>query len=110
MAKRTALLMLLFILPALCIAETADRQNPAENGETITIEIHHCPTCGFRAKAESLAQELSDAFGVQPKLVTGEIGSFDVYVNGDLIFSKADAGRFPKPGEIVQRIDEYLKK
>ncbi len=34
------------------------------------------------------------------KLIPGVGGVFDVWVNGDLIFSKAEAGRHAEPGEI----------
>ena len=77
--------------------------------ENILIEIHHCPTCGFRSTANKLAEELKAVFGVEVKLVDGEIGSFDVFVNGELIFSKSETGRFPNPGEIVQKINDYKK-
>jgi len=40
----------------------------------------------------------------------GRVGSFDVFVNGELIFSKDKVGRFPISGAIVQKINEYLKK
>ena len=35
------------------------------------------------------------------KLVVGTPGQFDVIADGKLVFSKADAGRFPDPGEVI---------
>ena len=35
------------------------------------------------------------------RLVTGENGVFDVTVDGDLIYSKAQTGRRAEPGEIL---------
>jgi selT/selW/selH-like putative selenoprotein len=35
-------------------------------------------------------------------LVKGDNGVFDVVVDGKLVFSKHEAGRFPKPAEIVK--------
>jgi selT/selW/selH-like putative selenoprotein len=29
-------------------------------------------------------------------------GTFDVTLNGDVIFSKSKEGRFPRPGEVVK--------
>jgi hypothetical protein len=40
--------------------------------------------------------------------VIGELHSFDVYVNRELIFSKAERGRFPESGEIVAEIKRIL--
>jgi len=54
-----------------------------------------------------LADELRDAFGVESKLIAGGNGIFDVIVDGKLIYSKDDVGRFPNPGEIVGKIKEF---
>ena len=35
------------------------------------------------------------------RLVTGENGVFDVTVDGGLIYSKAQTGRFAEPGEVL---------
>jgi len=41
-----------------------------------------------------------EAFGVEPRITKGSTGSFDVFVNGELIFSKFEEDRFPKIDEI----------
>jgi selT/selW/selH-like putative selenoprotein len=41
---------------------------------------------------------------VQPELVKGSNGVFDVTADGALIFSKHRENRFPDSGEIVQRL------
>ena len=51
--------------------------------------------------AASVADELREAFGVEATLVEGSNGIFDVIVDGKLVFSKRETGRFPDPGEIV---------
>jgi selT/selW/selH-like putative selenoprotein len=38
------------------------------------------------------------------KLVKGSGGIFDVTVDGVLVFSKFEVGRFPDPGEVVRLI------
>jgi len=48
-----------------------------------------------------LADELKKAFGVDATLIAGSGGVFDVVADGKLIFSKAEVGRFPNPGEVV---------
>ena len=42
-----------------------------------------------------------DAFGVEPELIKGKNGIFDVKVDGTLVFSKHKAGRFPDNDEIL---------
>ncbi|MBN1552923.1 Rdx family protein [bacterium] len=51
-----------------------------------------------------MAEELEREFGVKAKLNRGGGGIFDVVVDGEKIFSKFDAWRFPEPGEIVKLI------
>jgi len=36
------------------------------------------------------------------KLIAGSGGVFDVRIDGRLVFSKHETGRFPDPGEIVR--------
>ena len=45
--------------------------------------------------------ELEAAFDCETNLIRGGGGVFDVAVDGEILFSKHDAGRFPEPGEIV---------
>lgn len=42
-----------------------------------------------------------DAFGVEAELIQGKNGIFDVKVDGTLVFSKHEAGRFPDNDEIL---------
>jgi selT/selW/selH-like putative selenoprotein len=42
--------------------------------------------------------------GVEPKLVKGERGIFDVTVDGALVFSKHKAGHFPDEAALVETI------
>jgi selenoprotein W-related protein len=48
-----------------------------------------------------LAAELKQHLGVDSELVQGHGGVFEVTVDGKVIFSKKQVGRFPEPGEIV---------
>ena len=41
---------------------------------------------------------------VETQLIKGSGGQFDVVLDGALIFSKKQAGRFPEPQEILERI------
>ena len=51
-----------------------------------------------------MADELRDAIGVEATLVPGSGGAFEVTVDGNLIFSKLQIGRFPEPGEVLGKI------
>jgi len=41
---------------------------------------------------------------VEPELVRGDRGIFDVEADGRLVFSKHEAGRFPDPEEILAEL------
>lgn len=41
------------------------------------------------------------ATGSEPKLIRGDDGIFDVTRDGELVFSKHEAGRFPEEEEIL---------
>lgn len=52
--------------------------------------------------------ELTERYGaadVEPTLVVGEGGVFEIVVDGDLIHSKKQTGEFPRYGEIPLAID-----
>jgi selT/selW/selH-like putative selenoprotein len=48
---------------------------------------------------------LKERFGVDAELIRGKDGVFDVRVDGKLIFSKHELGRFPEPGEVEAKIE-----
>jgi len=47
---------------------------------------------------------IQEEVGVESTLIRGDSGIFDVVVNGELIFSKHEAGRFPEPEEILEKL------
>jgi selenoprotein W-related protein len=57
-------------------------------------------------RATSLAASLKERFGVEAEFIRGKGGVFDVEVDGELVFSKYDLGRFPEPGEVEQAIEK----
>jgi selenoprotein W-related protein len=56
-------------------------------------------------KATSLVEELRGGLGVESKLIKGGGGVFDVTVDGKLVYSKHETGRFPEPGEVLKLIE-----
>lgn len=75
------------------------------------VEIVYCQRCRFVLRAGWLAQELlltlGDAIG-ELALVPGEGGVFEVRVDGDLVFSRAEAGRFPESKELKQLVRDRV--
>ncbi len=41
---------------------------------------------------------------MEAKLIGGDNGIFDVVADGELIFSKHEAGRFPEDDEIIAKL------
>jgi len=39
--------------------------------------------------------------GVEPEIIKGDSGVFDVVVDGELVFSKKQVGRFPEHAEVL---------
>ena len=50
-----------------------------------------------------MADSLKSQFGEDVAITPGRSGQFDVLVQGDLIFSKSEVGRFPIDGEVEGR-------
>jgi selenoprotein W-related protein len=48
--------------------------------------------------------KIQEARGVEAELVPGKGGIFDVVVDGKLIYSKHQTGRFPDPDEILAKL------
>lgn len=79
--------------------------------EKPTVSIEYCTVCNFLSRATWMAQELliahgSDLAGVT--LVPGRGGVFDVRVDGELVFSQKEAGRFPEPRELKDALRAKL--
>jgi selenoprotein W-related protein len=51
-----------------------------------------------------LAARILKEFGIEPELIKGDSGIFDVAADGKLIFSKYEVGRFPEEGEILELV------
>ena len=51
-----------------------------------------------------MAAEIKKKLGVDTELIQSKGGAFEVTVDGKLIFSKLDLGRFPEHSEILGRL------
>ncbi len=75
------------------------------------IEIEYCSQCGFLLRSAWMAQELLTTFmddlgGVT--LIPGKGGIFEVRVNGELVWSRKQEGRYPDPKELKQRVRDII--
>lgn len=51
-----------------------------------------------------MAARIKQEVGVVPELVKGQGGVFDVVVDGRLVYSKKETGRFPEPEEVLTQL------
>ena len=56
-----------------------------------------------------MRSSLNSKFGILAEMRPSSGGVFEVTLNGSLIFSKKQLGRFPNDGEIVNFIENVLK-
>ena len=51
---------------------------------------------------------MQDELGIEAELHEGAGGIYDVAVDGERIFSKREAGRYPEDGEILDALKQRL--
>lgn len=76
------------------------------------VEITYCTQCQWLMRAAWMGQELLTTFESDIKslnLAPGMSGVFDVRLNGTLMFSRKDAGRFPESKELKQLIRDQIE-
>ena len=76
-----------------------------------SVEIRYCTQCRFILRANWPAQELlmtfADKLG-ELALVPSDGGTFSVYLDENLIYSKQEQGRFPESKELKQLIRDII--
>jgi selenoprotein W-related protein len=75
------------------------------------LEIEYCTQCRWLLRAAWLAQELLTTFesDIQSlSLVPGTGGVFEVRLNGNVIFSRKQASRFPESKELKQLVRDQV--
>lgn len=75
------------------------------------VEINYCTQCRWLLRAAWMAQELLTTFEGElgeVALVPGTGGVFDVKLDGTLIYSRKDQGRFPESKELKQLIRDQI--
>lgn len=70
--------------------------------------IQYCVPCQFEKQARSLARVLLDQFGLSDENIhlepSNQVGTFEVFMDDKLIFSKLEKGRLPQADEIINII------
>ena len=75
------------------------------------VEIEYCTQCRWLLRAGWMAQELLTTFVddlAEVALVPGTGGVFDIRLDGELLFSRKDAGRFPEAKEVKQLVRDKI--
>ena len=75
------------------------------------IEIEYCTGCRWLLRAAWMAQELLTTFEKELRgvtLVPGEGGVLDVRLEGQIIFSRQQKGRFPESKELKRLIRDRI--
>ncbi len=75
------------------------------------LEIEYCTQCRWLLRAAWMAQELLMTFDTdlgRVSLVPSTGGIFDVRLNGELIFSRKLAERFPESKELKQLVRDKI--
>ena len=79
--------------------------------KSIKLEIEYCTQCHWLLRAAWMAQELLTTFAsdiTSLALVPGTGGIFEVRLNGAVIFSRKEAGRFPESKELKQLVRDVI--
>ncbi|MEM0349786.1 MAG: Rdx family protein [Candidatus Caldarchaeum sp.] len=80
----------------------------------MNVRIVYCVPCGHLPNALELAKDLLSRYGQRLNkkfsvtLDTSDGGTFEVYIEGEKIFSRHEARRFPTPDEIAGQIEKRL--
>lgn len=75
------------------------------------VEIEYCTQCRWLLRAAWMAQELLATFEPQlgeVALLPGTGGVFDVRVDGETVWSRADHGRFPELKQLKQLVRDRV--
>lgn len=79
---------------------------------TPLVEITYCRLCHWGLRAGWMAQELLTTFAEEIGSVAltpnAEGGVFDVRVDGDLVWSRKEHGRFPEMKELKQLVRDRV--
>ena len=79
---------------------------------TYNIELVYCAVWHYTDRAVSLTAELMKEFEFKIEsfsLVPSDGGTFEVSVDGDLVYSKLQTNRHAEPGEVAGLLRKVIK-
>ena len=79
---------------------------------SLHVEIEFCMHCKFMPRAVWLAAELLQERQdhiAELRLIPSSGGRFFVRIDGAEVFSRAEAGRFPEPKDLIALVDERIE-
>ncbi len=80
----------------------------------VDLEITYCQPCGHQPRAMDMVNQLLATYGMPlnrkltVSLKPADKGVFDVVLDGQLIFSKNEQGRFPTMDDLKKQLDQKL--
>lgn len=75
------------------------------------LEIHYCTQCGWLLRSAWMAQEILSTFPEdlgEIALVPGTGGVFEVWLEGEHLWSRREEGRFPEAKELKQFVRDRI--
>ena len=74
------------------------------------VHVEYCAAWGYEPKFQFLKAMLQDEFGDDLEITgaTGRLSSFEITVNGTLVFSKLENGNFPRSQATIELIKKAM--
>ncbi len=74
------------------------------------VRVHYCTQCRWLTRAAWMAQELLTTFPTQIDVLLspGTGGVFEITLDGEVLFDRETAGRFPEPKELKHAIRDRV--
>ena len=75
------------------------------------IKLEFCIVWNYTPRAVSTVEDILEKYGEEVKsndLIPGTGGVFELYLNGELIYSKHETGRHTNEGEILELMEKAL--
>ena len=75
------------------------------------LDIRYCTQCRWLLRAAWVAQEMLTTFETEldeVALIPGTGGVFDVRVDGEIVWSRKELGRFPELKELKQLVRDRI--
>ena len=77
------------------------------------ISIEYCVPCQYEREARNLAALIQEQFGLKAEdielIPSKKIGTFEILIDGKVVYSKTKSGKMPTPEEIINLIFLQLK-